>query len=246
MKILIFGDSHSRYFNLTNELCNIDERFKGIDISVTTIPGLSVRGFGKRNSTLNSMEKLTMLIDKKVPEKLVFAIGQVDIELGYYYKKIIKDDPITFNEFIKPLVDEYFSQIENISKQKNLPSHSIIIKGINHSTLTVFRDKAINYTSRVITENIDDLKDVEQYKNKLNEIFPSSMERISNHSKLNKLYKEKSEMYGYKYFDINEEISQSGFIFHSYLPTAQDHHLVDSLETRIIHINKLLETIFDN
>lgn len=246
MKILIFGDSHSRYFNLTHELCNIEEKFKGITISVSTIPGLSIRGFGKRNSTLKSMEKLNSLIDKESPDILVFAIGQVDVELGYYYKKIVKSESITFDDYIKPIANEYFSQIEKIAHQKNIDNSSIIIKGINHSTLTKFRDKAINYTSRIITENIEDVNKINIYKEKLSVNFPSSLERIANHTKTNEIYKNIAKSKDFKYFDINNEISNSGFIHDHFLPTSQDHHLVDSIETRKIHIIKLLETAFQN
>lgn len=247
MKILVFGDSHSNYFNINNDLTNVDKKFESIDVNVIKIPGASIRGFGKRNSTLNSRNVFFDELNKYNPDYVVFALGQVDIELGLYYKKIIKSENININHYIREITESYLQTIDEIVKKTSLNKENIIVKGINLSVLSRNRQKAVSYTSRIITENIDSREEIKLYNNKLKEEFPSSLERYGYHLKFNNKLKE-SLKGNYKYFDINDEIEDKNIKGHvdiRFVPSGFDHHISDTLFIRLLHIEKLMDSILD-
>lgn len=247
MRILIFGDSHSSYFNLTDELKLIDTSFAGVDIRVVKLPGATINGFGKRESTLNTRSIFSEEFSTFKPDFVCFALGQVDIELGYYYRKIVKSEDVPMNNFISELCDNYIKTIKDIISQSNLTSNQVIIKGINLSVLTKSRLKAIKYTSRIINENITDKEKIKEYSEKIKNQFPSNLERYSSHVAFNIKLKEMI-LEEFKYFDINDIIEDKncvGNVDMKFIPTGFDHHLSDSLYIRKIHLSRLLNTIFN-
>jgi len=204
---------------------------------------VAISGFGKRKSSLNSREIFVKEVNQFKPNVLCFALGQVDIELGYYYKKVVKGDDIDFNSFALALVDTYIKNTIALINELGIDLHKVIFKGINLSVLTNSRMKAVNYTSRIITENISDRDSILEYKKKLNAAFPSSLERSYYHLKFNKALQEAAIASGMKYFDINslvEDKDNKGLVDLKYIPAGQDHHLVDSLYIRSLHLKQLL------
>jgi hypothetical protein len=73
MKILVFGDSHSVYFTLNNELKSINESFRGVNIKLVSMTGSTILGFGKRKSTLNSREFFSKELAAFKPDFICFA-----------------------------------------------------------------------------------------------------------------------------------------------------------------------------
>lgn len=57
MKILVLGDSHSRYLNVTQEMRDFIPNSRGVDLKVISISAASIKGFGRRESTLSTYDK---------------------------------------------------------------------------------------------------------------------------------------------------------------------------------------------
>ncbi|WP_409438914.1 hypothetical protein [Psychromonas sp. GE-S-Ul-11] len=243
MKILVFGDSHSQLLKLSDEMKEIYPSFKKIACEVVSLSGATISGFGKRKSSLNSREVFIRKVNQFKPDVLCFALGQVDVELGYYYKKVVKGDDIDFHTFASELVETYINNTITLVSELGIDVNNVIFKGINLSVLTNSRVKAVNYTSRIITENITDSASILEYKKKLNAAFPSNLERSYYHLKFNKALQDTAVTSGMKYFDINylvEDKDNKGLVDLKYIPAGQDHHLVDSLYIRSLHIKQLL------
>lgn len=246
MKILIFGDSHSQLLKLTEEMKEINPNFKKVACEVVSLSGATISGFGKRKSSLNSRQIFIKKVNEFKPDVLCFALGQVDVELGYYYKKVIKGDDVDFDLFVSQLINDYINSTVALVKELGINLDKVIFKGINLSVLTNSRKKAINYTSKIITENISDSENILNYNKKLSAAFPSNLERAYYHLKFNKTLQESAFESGIKYFDINsfiEDKNNKGLVDLKYIPAGQDHHLVDSLYIRSLHLKQLLHGI---
>lgn len=98
-KVQIFGDSHVKYFEPSKYVRPITN----IELEVYKIPASSIMGLGRKRSTLKTHEKINNYIDNNAIS--VFAFGQVDLELGYYYKKIIKNENTNHDIFISSLIE---------------------------------------------------------------------------------------------------------------------------------------------
>lgn len=244
MKILVLGDSHSATLGLTDELKALNESFRGVNLRVLTVQGASIKGFGKRESTLSTRQLLTDNFNSFKPDYVCFALGQVDIELGYYYRRVVKNDSISLDQFSKEITLDYLRAAEDFQKQYSLSSDRIIFKGINLSVLTNSREKAIRYTSKIITENIENNEEKARYLTLLRDSFASNLQRYKAHKAFNE--KLLSLIDGkYKYFDINdvlEDTNNKGHCKLEYIPAYRDHHILDSLYIRNISVSRLIRT----
>lgn len=245
MKILILGDSHSKLLNVTNELKDCFPNCRGVTTKVLSLSGATINGFGKRESTLNSQQQFIETFYDFKPNYICFALGQVDIELGFYYKTIVQDQKINADDYIKKLAKSYFDNIHSTCERLAFPLSHVIIKGINLSTLSESRNKAVLYTSRIINENITNKEKQQEYNQKLKSELPTNIIRNKNHLFFNEVLKNHAYEKNISYFDINKEISDSftGNIKKEFIPAFNDHHLVDSLFIRELHIQKLLSSI---
>ncbi|GGW58661.1 hypothetical protein [Alishewanella tabrizica] len=244
MKVLILGDSHSMYFSLNNELKQINESFRGVNIKVLSIPGSTILGFGKRSSTLNSRDFFIKELISFKPDFICFALGQVDIELGFFYRKVVKKEDLNIFDYVSMLIAAYLNSVENIQNEFGMPDSSICFKGINISVLTSSREKAVEYTSRIINENIEDSELKLKHHDDLAATYPSNLERYRNHMYFNEVLNGAVKN-RYKYFDINDVIkcpNVLGVCRLEFIPSKKDHHLLDSLFMRELYIRRLLST----
>lgn len=232
-KILIFGDSHARYFGVNEKLETHAPWLKSLDIDLTKVPASSIIGLGRKRSKLGLNEVIKEKIDNNPSSDLVFCFGQVDIELGYYYRKVIKKENISMNEFIDLLIESYTNFLMPIKDKK------ITIKGIN---LTVLKDRnfAIKYVSRIITENADSETEIKNHYEELNAKYDNFIERNRFTLNFNEKLKIACKEHNWSYFDINHEISNytpGKGVDDSYVPSGDDHHLIDSIKTRLLHLS---------
>ncbi len=246
-KILVFGDSHSVYFNVTPEIRYNIPILEDFQIKVVVLRGSSILGFGKRKSSLNVHDIFLEHVRAENPDYVVLALGQIDVELGYYYRRVVKSEGVLFNEFSSHLVNTYLDKVNTLIEEKILNNVEIVFKGINSTCLTGNRKKAINYTKRIIAENVNSDEEGKTYLNILKETYPPSLERVNNHLRFNKVLREKIGK-RYRYFDINCEITDSdtGFVRNEFLSSKLDHHLLDSIWIRTLCVNKLIKCICSN
>lgn len=233
--ILIFGDSHARYFEVTAKIKSHAPWLNQIKSKVFKYPASTIIGFGKRQSTLNVGKKIADVIADDSSSTRVFCFGQVDLELGYYYKKVIKEELINYDEFITNLIEEYCLFLSKYDNGK------LIVKGLN---LTVLKneDFAVKYVSRIITENTSEKAKVQYYTEKLKSELAPFRIRNKAHLDFNVKLKAKAKENGWQYFDINEELSNytaGKGVLDQFIPAGDDHHLVDSIFVRILHLSKL-------
>ena len=242
-KVLVFGDSHSTYFNISSEM-ETKRVSNKINIKTISMLGSTIAGFGKRKSTLSVRETFLSQMELEKPDYVVFALGQVDMELGYFYRKVIKNEIVEMDKYIKSVLDVYIQSIVDLKKNKLFNNVEIIIKGINNPCLTHNRDKAINYTNRVIIENGEKEK-IPEYTEMLKKIFPSAHERVKNHSQFNQSVRRACQKEGFTYFDLNDDLcsKKTGFVLDKFYPANEDHHIVDSFFIRKLHTRKLLNCI---
>lgn len=235
-QFIIFGDSHCQYFQTNEKLVYYQKWIDDYDFKTFVMNGASLLGLGKRKSRLNVTKAIRENICPYA--KNIFAYGQVDIELGYYYRKIVKGENIDAESFVETLANYY----DDFLKTLDLPSRQIVIKGIN---LTVLKESsfAIEYIKRIITENINGQKEREFYKR----ILQENLEPFEFRNKIGIEFNAKlegiAEKNGYSYFDMNDYLCDNiGVgVKGDFCPAFFDHHVVDSLEMRVAHLAKLVK-----
>lgn len=238
MNILIFGDSRSRYFNPTEQVVKLSKYdLNDVCLNTEVFQGGTINGFGKRESTLGLREKIQSAIKNKKPDFVCLAFGQVDVELGLYYRKYIKGDELDIDEWISDTIKTYKEFIASIESP-------VVIKALNLPVLIHSRRKAINYTSRIISENVENSDDKKSIKKNMNDTFPSSHFRLLVTNKFNRELREMCRG-EWAYFDTNDIFvdKATGFAHSMFIPSGFDHHYVDSVYVRINMIEALLDSI---
>lgn len=240
-KILIFGDSHSIFYKTSHlEPNNIlqENSILGYEVERIGFDGGSVRGVGRRKfSTLNVADKI---LDHVSSEDIVVLIfGQVDMELGFYFRQYVKQVDETVDVFIFDCIESYRVLIEQIKEKTNF----IIIKGINMPVIA-HRWSAIKYTKRVVTENISDQDEIEKTFNNLKKNFPDILKRIQMAKDFNLALEKMCLDLKIEYFDINKETCYpNGFVREEFVSIFPDIHLLKSLRVLQIHFDCLKNII---
>lgn len=236
--VKIFGDSHTLYFRQVSMKPDyLSYRLAEYDLEVEVYQAASVKGFGNRNSTLNTMDKVINQVE--ADDIVVLNFGQVDIELGIFYKLIVKEENIAKAHFIRHCINAYRVLLKSLMKKTS----RIILKGCN-SPVLIDQFKAIKYVERIITENISNVDDLAKSRGRANLLYPDIFERIGLMRKFNNALKKMASELEIGYFDINDDICYpSGMVKEQYIPASFDHHLVDSMDVRLIHQKALVNTL---
>jgi hypothetical protein len=222
--IKVFGCSHSRIF----KKIKLDK----YQIECENISGATLLGLPKRISTLNVKKKIITYLKKNKPDFLILKFGQVDIDLSYYYKLVIKGININKNKYIYNLISCYkkfiFELLNYIDKEK------IIIFGINPPSL-IDKKSCYIYTSKIIFN-----------KNKTSyNLLKSKIESIEKRTAFSKLFNIKlNEMCiknNIKYTVVFDEFLNSKNIVSDFFTNNNDHHLrgIENDETNFEPTNKL-------
>lgn len=241
MKIKVFGDSHSKYFNVNRQLTRVNPNIAGHQVAVEIFKGATVGGFGKRESTLNVKEFISNNYLENDVDFYIFNFGQVDLELGYFYKRYIKKESVNFSEFVMAQSSTLINWIVG-----NMDVEKCIVKGVNVPVLCFDQNKAINYTKRIITENLTDSNSIDEALDNMKKTFPNDLERTQMALRYNQGLENQCANAGLKYFDINSSLVDRvrKVVQSKYIPASLDHHLVDSVEVRSLHVNALLNCIY--
>ena len=243
MKFLIVGDSHTRYFGISNQLRVLNDQLRGINCIPKVIHGATVTGVGKLTSTLNVGSDIPKWIDSAQPDFLVLNLGQVDVELGIPFRKYVQNVDEAMDARLDYFIESYLKYIDSL----NIPASRIIVKGINLPVLCYDRSKAIKYITRIVTERFTDSAEDESRREetikKLTQTYASDVVRSDLARRFNEQLQSACQEHGYGYFDINGELADqaTGIINPRFIPAGFDHHIIDSLEVRTIHWNALLE-----
>ncbi len=234
--IRFFGDSHARYFHINP---SIRQRWH-LDDNTPTLVGkaidaASVMGFRPGRSTLNTKKKISRNLSHA--DFLVLSFGQVDLELGYYYRRVVKGENLSRSAFTTMLSKIYLDFVTSL----DFPAEKIAIKGVN---LTVLADKefSFNYVKRIVLDQQEEERQI--LEDRLHKEIATEKAQNSMHLEFNDKIAKKFGTIGAKYFDINSNIARLSStgepdpklglqqIWH---PAINDHHLADNLELRRYH-----------
>lgn len=213
--IYIFGDSHCLCFGQGDVI--VDNIYS---IQMLNRDSSTARGLINSNSTLKYGELIENFIKFKInfENKLfninedfnyyLFKFGQVDTQVNFYYKKIIKNEQITKEVFFKDIINDY---ITFLNRFKN---YNIIVCGINMPS-------PINYKLY--------LYDVLKLDNKIkNETLENlTLEELNNDTiEFNNLLKNECLVNNITYFDLTDECSyfDNNFIYLKNEFIGNDHH----------------------
>ena len=241
-KIQFFGDSHARYLHLTSELqARIGLTPPGVEVAGKVVRAGSVMGFRRGKTTLRTRS----MIKKFLPQTdlLVLGFGQVDLELGYYYRRVIKGEDISGDEFLDTLVGIYREFVESF----NFPAERLALKGVN---LTVLAEPEFSYEyiKRIVFEAKPE--NPEEKAAKLKAEILDETRQNDLHMSFNQAIKSMIEERGGHYFDINDAIAErdndGGLVRplrldRRFMPSENDHHICDSLYIRKLHHLSMLE-----
>jgi len=204
--LVIFGDSHSRIFKHI--------RIPNLNIEVNNIRGATIIGLPKRISTLNLREKIINYLKNNKVDYLILKFGQVDLELGYYYKLAVKKEKFTKDDFIANLILNYTIFLNII--QKYIDKSKIIVWGVNPSAL-LDDVSFLKYTSRIIFEK----NDTNYLKNYIED------NKIRNKFLLNFNYecRKMCENNDFKYIEVFSDLLTKEGKTSKYFTNNNDHHL---------------------
>src|SRR5690606_15775642 len=97
---------------------------------VKQVNGASLTGVRKYASTLRLKEIIEAKV--KTSSHLVVSLGQVDLELGYYYRQVVKGELWTAADYIEFLVDIYKGLLDGIG----VSECQVALKGANLTVLS--------------------------------------------------------------------------------------------------------------
>lgn len=214
--VLILGDSHAR---TTFGHLVVD---RGLPLAPCVIAksGASIIGFGRKDSSLATFKNVYRFIERNNPAHVVLKLGQVDMDLGVYFRMVVKDEVIDFQEFLMRHIEMYINSV------LNLPASSrYYVCGVNLPCL-FDQASAVKYTSRVVTQNITDEEAVRAASFKLEKLLPKIAIRTKITLLFNAILKEFAEKNGIEYFDYTDYLSdvETGMLKARY-EQSDDHHI---------------------
>jgi len=242
VKFLIVGDSHTQYFGITNQVRAFMPTLRGVKGVTKVVSASTVSGVGKLDSTLELGQNIKKWQAEENPDYLVLNLGQVDVELGLPFRQFVQKSSKSPEQWLDYFVDKYFEYIETL----DLRDSELIVKGINLPVLCYDWKKAIKYITRIVTERFSDSPDDKQRResiiSSLNDNYMSDIMRSDLARDFNEKLSIRCAETGVKYFDINDHLVNNAteMIHPRFIPSKFDHHVVDSLEVRMIHWDELL------
>jgi hypothetical protein len=209
----IFGDSHCLCFGQGDVIVK-----NTYNIQMLNKDSSTARGLINPNSTLKYGELIEHFIKFKTNfgnkpfntnkkfNHYIFKFGQVDIQVNYYYKKIIKNEIIIKDIFFNDVINDY---ITFLNRFKN---YNILVCGINMPSPTNYKSYLYN-TLHVINKN---------------ELLDSiTLEELNNDTILfNKLLKQECLLNNITYFDLTDECTyyNNDLIYLKKEFIGNDHH----------------------
>lgn len=230
--VTVFGDSHSKFFHPTP----LQYQRMGVGtplpyrINGSHIRGAAVSGFRQQESTLNVKEKIiAALTDARY---MILAFGQVDLELGYYFRNAIKGESYSPEAYTDWLIGIYSSFVNGLQNDRC----ELALKGAN---LTVLDPApfAARYVSKIAREGTK--LTIAEASKLVRPFILSETDQNSMHLRFNEMIRDLAINLGIRYFDLNDDIrdltEDQPRVADVYRPGPFDHHLTDSLPVRRLH-----------
>jgi len=234
-ELVVIGDSHtSQYgFDTIKSYKDIEKFF------LINAPGASIKGLVKEKSTLGLLEKIKGFEFTK-KQKILFVIGQCDVEFGYYYKSVLNGKKLSIDEFFDDLIKKYESFLLGFDFE-------FIVSAINPCTVI---DNEYNF-------NVNFKDNISHITNKLNEtgeldndvifselthIYNDDNEtRNNNHKYFNEKLESMCKKNDFNFINIWDDITENNFVKPNFRRDGDNHHLNINVELLEILYNKLIK-----
>jgi hypothetical protein len=222
------GNSHLGQFKLNT--CSIAKEINCI--------GASIKGLINPNSKLQLNKQIQYVLQTDKEAELVFCLGQVDIEFGYYYKCVIDNKKYNIHTYIQDLLSKYELYLTSLPCKVYVSCiNPTVITNMEHIFKVCFTEtNGVNgYYSDIISGlRYEDIKDIY-----LNDSFE---ERF----RINKLFNQYLEIMckrnSIPYIDYwSVVLNEAGDVKEFYKPKGIDHHLQPSYELRDYMLSSLSE-----
>jgi hypothetical protein len=235
--IAVFGDSHSALFQPTpfyggrlGLKVPLPYRING-----RVIAAASVAGFRPGKSTL--MVKETIREALPDAERVILAFGQVDLELGYYYRRAIKGEAISPDAYVDALIGIYAAFVADLP----VAHCRLALKGVNLTALAP-RAFATRYVARIVKDGTTLTWD--QAQARVEPFILSEDAQNEMHLRFNDALAAFAGRMGHAYFDLVGETGNGSARHLSAMPLRLadeyrvggfDHHLADTVAVRRMH-----------
>lgn len=246
LPVTVFGDSHARVFFPSKEIPLVRCGFNGRKLRLLglALPSASAAGLMPGAATPPVRE----IIQTALPDTqhLCLAFGQADLELWYYYHKVIRQDAaLTPKSYVAWLLEQYEGFVTGLAFDRE----SMVLKGVN---LTALRETALTlrYVSVILAKDMADPGAVQKMlepqilteaaQNAMGQAFNAGLRRIC-------------KRHGMGYFDINAELAapltdgkESAVLADCHRSATFEPHLADTVQVRRSHLNGLLRAFGAN
>lgn len=228
MNVIFVGTSHLGQFDLNN-CAEIFNKWNVSSCKIICMPGASIKGLSNPHST-TGLNKSVMNIDDDTNTKiLIFQLGQVDIEFGYYYKSVLRSEKLDVDEFMNDLIDKYTEFLLSIkSKVVVIGVNPTAITDLEHTFRVNFND-TMCHANNLIQETgcLDN-----RYKySELGHIYNDDMSnRNIVHKRFNEKLKNMCNKYSFVFCDLWDFLidQDANSLLPIYKPAVNDHHIVPS------------------
>lgn len=235
--ILVFGDSHSAFFRESVATPKTRYLKRGTELTVLPQNAASVAGFRTGKTTLNTKGTIEAVLQRAGGRQtIVLAFGQVDVELGLYYRMCVKQEALNPTEFLQSVVSDYINFATSLARR-----HKVVIKGVNP---TVMRVGPLN--PRLIGMSVTKEIQVPSLRREIMDriskidVRPNIVAKRS--TDFNAFLSKAAHEAGLPYFDLMGELGDPvarGQCRWDLVPVRLDIHMVDSFLLRDVHLEAL-------
>lgn len=237
MDIYCFGDSHARFFRRSNMLVWTGVLSSAAPrVTVFDYVAASAKGFAAGPASRFAYRKFCRDFDYHAPEYVCLAYGQVDAEVGFYYRRYVQGFTGSAEADLSQVYDDYIRMAE-----ATVPWRPLIFKGPNPSTLRN-ETQLLNYAFRRLVVRIPKAAERDAILAVMTDSPPTPAAHAAINCAAAGLLKAKAEAAGHLYFDIRpavEDPEAPGLARWDLIPSESDVHLCDSVHVRGAHAEAL-------
>jgi hypothetical protein len=197
---------------------------------VLCLPGASIKGLVNNNSTSGLNKKIEDFNSKE--NTIIFHLGQVDFEFGYYYKSALNGKKLDKNAFIESIFKIFENYLLSLKSEIIVIGlNPTVIQKTNQIFIVNFKDNMCWSNNKI--QETGELNDISFES--LMHIYDDDMsERNDFLKKANNCLKLICEKNHIPFLDLwpclFDEEKQT--IFTRFMPSREDHHLVHSIFLR--------------
>jgi len=235
--ITVLGDSHAVYFIESPFFAgrlglSMPLRYR---ISGSATKAASVAGFRPGASTLKVKDKIRAVLP--ACECLVLAFGQVDLELGYYFRRAIKQEDRDPAAYVAWLIGIYSDFIADLP----VGSCRLALKGVNLTALAP-RPFAARYVARIAKEGTT--LNWDEAQKRVEPFILSERDQNAMHLSFNDQLAQLAAQRGFGYFDVVAQTGNGSIpgisaeplrLAEQFRTGGFDHHMADTVVLRRIH-----------